>query len=76
MKKKIMLLIFLSILLSCGKKEENIFISRLHASNKKSGKIAVRSSKKVKLHSAIKDKRRKGNAYKVKIRKNLVGSEK
>ena len=76
MKKKIMLLIFLSVLLSCNKKEENIFISKLHASNKKSGKIAVKSLKKVSLHSAIKDKRRKRNAHKVKIRKNLVGSEK
>lgn len=76
MKKKIMLLIFLSVFLSCDKKDENIFISKLHASNKKNGKIAVRSSKKVRLHSAIKDKQRKGNAHKVKIRKNLVGSEK
>lgn len=77
MKKRIILLIFLSVLLSCNKKEENIFISsKLHASNKKSGKIMIRSSEKVRLHSAIKNKKRKGNNHKVKIRKNLVGSEK
>lgn len=76
MKKRIILLIFLSVFLSCNKKEGNIFISKLHASNKKSGKIMIRSSQKVRLHSAIKNKKRKGNNYKVKIRKNLVGSEK
>ena len=76
MKKRIILLIFLSVFLSCNKKEESIFISKLHASNKKSGKIMIRSSQKVRLHSAIKNKKRKGNNHKVKIRENLTGSEK
>lgn len=76
MKKRIMLFIFLSVFLSCNKKEENVFISKLHVSNKKSGRIAIKSSQKVRLHSAIKNKKRKGNNHKVKISKNLTGSEK
>ena len=75
MKKKILFLILTFTLLSCNKKEEKIFISKLHASNKKNGKIWIRRSQTVKLHSAIKDKRKIGNNHKVKIRKNLTGSE-
>lgn len=76
MKKKMLFLILIFTLLSCNKKEEKIFISKLHASDKKNGKIRIKKSQTVKLHSAIKDKQRKGNNYKVKIRKNLMGSEK
>lgn len=75
MKKKILFLILTFTLLSCNKKEEKIFISKLHVSNKKNGKIWIRRSQTVKLHSAIKDKRKRGNNHKVKIRKNLTGSE-
>ena len=75
MKKKILFLILTFTLLSCNKKEEKIFISKLHASNKKNGKIWIRRSQTVKLHLAIKDKRKRGNNHKVKIRKNLTGSE-
>lgn len=75
MKKKILFLILTFTLLSCNKKEEKIFISKLHASNKKNGKIWIRRSQTVKLHSAIKDKRKRGNNQKVKIKKNLTGSE-
>lgn len=75
MKKKILFLILTFTLLSCNKKEEKIFTSKLHASNKKNGKIWIRRSQTVKLHSAIKDKRKRGNNHKVKIRKNLTGSE-
>lgn len=75
MKKKILFLILTFTLLSCNKKEEKIFISKLHASNKKNGKIWIRRSQTVKLHSAIKDKRKRGNNHKVKIKKNLTGSE-
>lgn len=75
MKKKILFLILTFTLFSCNKKEEKIFISKLHASNKKNGKIWIRRSQTVKLHSAIKDKRKRGNNHKVKIRKNLTGSE-
>lgn len=75
MKKKMLFLILIVTLVSCNKKEEKIFISKLHASNKKVGKIWIRKSQIVRLHSAIKDKRKKGNNHKVKIRKNLTGSE-
>ena len=77
MKKKILLFLILTVtLLSCNKKEEKIFISKLHASNKKNGKIWIRRSQTVKLHSAIKDKSKRGNNHKVKIRNYLLGSEK
>ena len=75
MKKKMLFLILIVTLLSCNNKEEKIFISKLHTSNKKNGKIWIRRSQTVKLHSAIKDKRKRGNNHKVKIRKNLTGSE-
>lgn len=76
MKKKMLFLILIFTLLSCNKKEEKIFISKLHASDKKNGKVWIKKSQTVSLHSAIKDKRKRGNNHKVKIRNYLLGSEK